>query len=121
MLRWDLMRYVDEELSDSNSRNQNDLLSRSLAITGTAQAAYAETVSEYLSWRWPQNSAKIIQLVFETIKTGRRSNVTRDLEISFVPPFAHSQLGRCRSDWAASALGVAANRGPNRRIARTAV
>ena len=72
VLRWDLMRYFEEGLPGFNPQSQGDLVSRSLAITGTAQAAYAATVSEYLKWRWPQNHTRMIRLV-QFIKTGTSS------------------------------------------------
>ncbi len=70
MLHWDLMRYIKEELSDSDFKapSQSYLLSRSLAITGTAQAAYAATI-DYLRWKWPQNSDKTIQLLVDSMQT----------------------------------------------------
>ena len=71
MLHWDLMRYIKEELSGSDFKapSQSYLLSRSLAITGTAQAAYAATIDDYLKWKWPQNSDKTIQLLVDSMQT----------------------------------------------------
>ncbi len=71
VLHLDLIRYVKEELSDSdfNSRSHSSLLSKSLAITGTAQAAYAATIDDYLKWKWPQNSDKTIQLLVDSMQT----------------------------------------------------
>ena len=64
----DLMRYIEQELSDPKISGQSELLNKSLAITGTAQAAYAATISGYMKWRWPQNFHKTVQLVIDSLQ-----------------------------------------------------
>ena len=72
LLHWDPIRYIQEELADSSTRSQSELLQTSLAITGTAEMAYAATISDYLKWKWPHQSARTIQFVLDSVEAFKK-------------------------------------------------
>ena len=75
MLHWDPIRYIQEELTDSGTRSQSELLQTNLAITGTAEMAYAATISDYLKWKWPHQSARTIQLLLDSVEAFRKGKL----------------------------------------------
>lgn len=75
LLHWDPIQYIKEELADSSTRSQRELLRTSLAVTGTAETAYAATISDYLKWKWPHQSAGTIQLILDSVEAFRKGKL----------------------------------------------
>ena len=91
LLHWDPIRYIKEELTDSGTWSQSELLRTSLAITGTAEMAYAATIGDYLKWKWPRQSARTIQLVLDSVEAFEKGKLISPspgpASISFVSLF----------------------------------
>ena len=75
LLHWDPIQYIKEELGDSSTRSQTELLRTSLAVTGTAETAYAATIGDYLKWKWPHQSAGTIQLVLDSVEAFKKGKL----------------------------------------------
>ena len=73
LVYWDLRQYVQEELElDFDLKGFASVLEDVLTISGTIEKAYASSLRDYMSWKWPDSKLDILEHLKEVLQpTGK--------------------------------------------------